>query len=82
MTAPAALLAYAVVLGVFGPGMLRVRAWTERAPRLGILAWQAATASALGAMVLAGLALLAPFARAPHGLAERASRITLVRFAS
>lgn len=70
MTAPAALLAYAVVLSIFGPRLLRARAWTERAPRLGILAWQAATASALGAMVLAGLALLVPFARAPHGLAD------------
>lgn len=69
MTAPAALLAYAVILAVLGPKLLRMGSWTERAPRLGILAWQAATASVLGAAILAGLALVVPVAQAPHALA-------------
>ncbi|MFI0449679.1 M56 family metallopeptidase [Actinomadura sp. 6N118] len=70
MTATAALLVYAVVLGTLGPRLLRLGSWAERAPRLGVIAWQAATASVLGAVILAGLALVVPIAQAPHGLAD------------
>ncbi|WP_395107647.1 M56 family metallopeptidase [Actinomadura sp. SCN-SB] len=70
MTAAISLLAYAAALGLGGPRLLRGRGWAERSPRLGILIWQAASASVLGAIVLAGLALVVPIANAPHGLAD------------
>lgn len=70
MSAVAALLAYAVLLGIFGSRLLRIRGWAERAPRLGVLAWQTAAASVLGAVILAGLMLTVPIVRAPHGLSD------------
>ncbi|MEU6037774.1 M56 family metallopeptidase [Actinomadura sp. NPDC047616] len=70
MTAAVALLVYAVVLAFFGTWPLRRLTWTERAPRLGVIVWQAATASALGALVLAGVVLTASTTRASHGLAQ------------
>ncbi|REE99966.1 M56 family metallopeptidase [Thermomonospora umbrina] len=70
MTAALALLAYAITLGLMGPRLLERSAWTDRAPRLGVLAWQAATVSVLGALVLAGFALVVPIGRASHGLSH------------
>lgn len=70
MSSAVALLIYATVLGLFGPRLRRRLSWTDRAPRLGILVWQAATGSVLGAVVLAGLVLVVPMARPSHGLAH------------
>lgn len=55
-----ALGGYALVVATLGAHLLRRSRWTERAPRLGILAWQALTGSVLASMVLAGLSLAVP----------------------
>jgi Zn-dependent protease with chaperone function len=70
LSAAVALLAYAVLLGILGPRLLRARHWAERAPRLGVLAWQVAAGSVLAGVVLAGLMLAVPIIRAPHSLAD------------
>jgi hypothetical protein len=44
--------------------------WIERSPRLGIALYQTASVSVLGAVVLAGLVLVVPAARASHGLSH------------
>lgn len=64
------LLGYAVVLALAGPWLLMRSGWTDRAPRLGIIAWQSLTAAAVGAVVLAGLALVLPTVRVSAGLAD------------
>lgn len=69
MTAPLLLLAYAVLAAAAGP-LLRTGAWADRSPRLGILAWQAVTASVVLSLVLAGLALAMPVMPATGGLAD------------
>ena len=51
---------YAAVLAAVGPRLLGWRGWTERAPRLGIWAWQALTASVFVSVALAGLVLAVP----------------------
>lgn len=59
--APAlALGAFAVLMGTIGAHLLRRSRWPERAPRLGILAWQALSGSVLASVVLAGLSLALP----------------------
>jgi Zn-dependent protease with chaperone function len=68
--ATAALLGYAAVLGFAGARLLARGDWSDRAPRLGIVVWQAATASVLAAAVLAGLTLAVPGVRAAHSVAE------------
>lgn len=60
MTAPAALIVFAFATAVFGPRLLRRLGWLGRAPRMGILAWQALSASVVLAVVLAGLSLAVP----------------------
>ncbi|MBA9002803.1 M56 family metallopeptidase [Thermomonospora cellulosilytica] len=70
MIAALVLLLYALALGLLGPRLLTRSSWSDRAPRLGVLAWQAATASVLVAVVLAGLALVVPIGRAAHNLAD------------
>ena len=65
-----ALLTWATLLAVVAPRLLRRAAWTERAPRLGVLAWQAASGSLLTAVVLGGLALAVPVTALSSGLAE------------
>lgn len=62
MTASLALVAYAAVIGTLGAYLLRRAAWPQHAPRLGVLTWQALSASVLLAVVLAGLALAVPLA--------------------
>lgn len=60
MTAPIALIAFAVIIAVFGPRLLSHIDWPSRAPRLGILAWQALSTSIVLAVALAGLSLAVP----------------------
>jgi Zn-dependent protease with chaperone function len=62
------LLLFAVLLAILGPRMVGT-AWTTRAPRLGIVAWQAASAGVVLASVLAGVTLLVPVGAISHGLA-------------
>jgi Zn-dependent protease with chaperone function len=49
------LLAYAAFLAFPAAGALRRAGWTERAPRLGIITWQALSVSIIGSALLAGL---------------------------
>jgi len=51
------LVGYALLLATVGARLLERSAWPRRAPRLGILAWQAMTVSVVAAAVLGGLAL-------------------------
>jgi Zn-dependent protease with chaperone function len=60
MTAPITLVALAVLLATAGRAALLRTAWLDRSPRLGIVAWQSLSASALVAVVLAGAALALP----------------------
>lgn len=65
-----ALLAYAALLVLFvAPVMSRYRAF-DRAPNLGILAWQVLVASTLLSVVLGGLSLLVPSVPVSTGLAD------------
>ncbi len=54
------LFAYAAVLAVAAPALLRRADWPQRAPRLAIAVWQVLGASTLLAVVLGGLALAVP----------------------
>jgi len=60
MIAPAALAIFAVLVNSLGARWLRRARWVDRAPALGIIVWQALTASVLFAFSLAGLALALP----------------------
>ena len=60
MIAPAALIVFAVFLALFGPVLLRRSTWLERAPKIGIVAWQALSLSLLSTVLLAGSALALP----------------------
>ncbi len=64
------LLGYAALLAVAGPWVLTHGAWTDRAPRLGIIAWQSLTVAVVGAVALAGLALVLPTVPVSAGLAD------------
>lgn len=55
-----ALGAYALVMGTVGAHLLRRSRWPLRAPRLGIMAWQALVGSMLASVVLAGIGLALP----------------------
>jgi Zn-dependent protease with chaperone function len=57
-----ALLAYATVLAVVAPRVLR-RSWVDRAPRVAIAAWQAVTGSVVVSVVLGAVALTFPTVR-------------------
>ena len=63
MIVPLLLVAYAVSLAVFTPRVLQQASWPARAPRLGVLAWQAALFSVIGAVSLSVLAAAAPTSR-------------------
>lgn len=69
MTASVALIAYAVLAGTFGASVLRRTHWAERAPRLGIVAWQALSGSLVASVVLAGLSLALPVSLVTSDLA-------------
>ena len=64
------LLGYATLLALLGPRLLTRGGWVDRAPRLGIVAWQSLTATVVGAVVLAGLALVLPTVPVSTGLAD------------
>lgn len=52
MTVGAALVIYAVATAMVAPAVLGRATWLSRSPRLGIMAWQAALAAVLSALVL------------------------------
>ena len=56
----ATLFGWAALLAVGAPGLLHRVGWAERAPRLGILAWQAASASFVLALMLGSIAMIVP----------------------
>ena len=64
------LVAYGLLLAVLAPRLLAKAAWTHRAPRLAIFAWQALCAAVLASAVLAGLALAVPTVSVSGGLAD------------
>lgn len=70
MRAAVVLLAYAVFLGAGAARWLRRSAWVERAPRLGVLAWQVATAGLVVSVTLAGLAVATPSSKLSGDLAD------------
>lgn len=56
----AALALYAAVVLLLAPALLRGRDWVDRAPGLGILAWQASGAAVLGSLLLLGVTTVVP----------------------
>jgi hypothetical protein len=60
VTAALVLFGYAALLGTVGAALLHRARWPERAPRLGVVAWQALSLSTVGAVVLGGLTLMVP----------------------
>jgi Zn-dependent protease with chaperone function len=60
VTTPLLLAVFAVAMATVVPWAVRRSAWTGRAPALGILAWQAVSASVLIAATLVGVALALP----------------------
>lgn len=65
-----ALLAYAVGAGTVGAAALRRARWPQRAPRLGVAAWQTLSASVIGSLLLAGLTVIIPSAVVSASLAD------------
>jgi Zn-dependent protease with chaperone function len=61
---------YALVLALLAPRRLTGAAWTRRAPRLALAAWQAVCLAVIAASVLAGLAMAVPTARVSGDLAD------------
>ncbi len=70
MTESLALLVYAATAGTAGAAALRAARWPQRAPRLGVAAWQVLSGSILGALLLAGLVVVVPAGIASTNLAE------------
>jgi len=70
MIVAAVLFAYAGLLCTLVPRLLRGARWAERAPRLGILVWQAAGVSVPASAAMAGLALTVPTVRVSADLAQ------------
>ncbi|MBA3741617.1 M56 family metallopeptidase [Sporichthya sp.] len=60
MTDSLVLLAYAIGAGTAGAALLRRCAWPQRAPRLGVAAWQALSGSVVLALLLAGITAVVP----------------------
>jgi Zn-dependent protease with chaperone function len=68
---PAGLLAgYAVLAATVGGWLLRRARWPQRAPGLGVAAWQALSLSTMVSVLLAGLVLAVPRSALGGGLAE------------
>ena len=63
------LLGWATLLALVAPAVLHRATWPARAPRLGLLVWQATSASFVVALVLGGLALAVPATALSGGLA-------------
>jgi Zn-dependent protease with chaperone function len=70
MVASAALLAWAVLLAVAAPLVLRRAGWQTRSPRLAVAIWQATSLSFVAALVLGGLSLAVPATVLSGGLAD------------
>jgi hypothetical protein len=64
------LAGYAVLAATVGGWLLRRARWPQRAPGLGVAAWQALSLSMVLAVVLAGLVLAVPRSALGGGLAE------------
>jgi Zn-dependent protease with chaperone function len=79
MIAALILLGYAGLLAVLGPRVLLRGRWTDRSPKLGIITWQALTATVLVSVAMAGFALAVPTVRVSADLADlfRACIMTL-----
>ena len=60
MTAPLFLSLFLVAASLFGTRVLAAASWPARSPALGIVAWQALSAAAALAVVVAGLTLALP----------------------
>lgn len=60
MTAPLALVCFALVLAFGAVRLLQAADWPSRAPRAGILAWQALTLSVATSLLLAAVTLALP----------------------
>lgn len=60
MTTALLLVAFAALVANRGPALLLRSKWSDRAPRLGILTWQALSLSPVIAVVLAGMVLAIP----------------------
>ncbi|HEX6758826.1 MAG TPA: M56 family metallopeptidase [Propionibacteriaceae bacterium] len=60
MIAPALLIAYVIIMGSIGARGLQSARWPQRSPWLGMLAWQALSASVLLAALLTGVTLAGP----------------------
>ncbi|MDJ0341046.1 M56 family metallopeptidase [Streptomyces sp. H10-C2] len=69
MIIAAVLFGYVALLCTLAPRLLRSARWAERAPRLGIAAWQVLGVAALSSAVMAGLALVVPTVRISADLA-------------
>jgi Zn-dependent protease with chaperone function len=63
------LLVYAWLLLTIGASRLARAGWTDRAPRLAMAAWLALNSSAIGSVILGGLALVVPTGRISYHLA-------------
>ena len=59
MTTPVLLITFALLAILAGP-LLEGRGWVDRSPRVGILVWQALTASIVVSVILAGVSLALP----------------------
>jgi Zn-dependent protease with chaperone function len=70
VTTALALLAFATLLTTVGAPLLRRAGWVDRAPRLGIVAWQALTTSITLAVALAGVTMVIPAPRLGNSLSE------------
>jgi Zn-dependent protease with chaperone function len=64
------LLAYAWLLLTVGASRLARAGWPDRAPKLAITAWLALNGSAIGSVILGGVALVVPTARVSYHLAD------------
>ena len=85
MIVGAALAGFALLVAVAVPRLLSAAHWTQRAPMLAIATWQAAGASVVGAIVLAGLTLALPtpsFSEGLAGLLHSCSRAVLDAYSS
>jgi len=63
------LFAYALLLAVVVPPLLRGASWADRAPRLAIATWQALSVAVLASATMAGLALTVPTVQVSSDLA-------------
>ncbi len=60
MSVTVLLLAYALTLSMIAARLLRGAKWTDRAPRLAIVSWQALTVAIVSSVAMAGTALIIP----------------------